>query len=217
MNLEAAGTSAGEQRSLAHQATERLLASLAVEVAELDGIAEGGVGIRVSPLHELRFDVLVTDAPTRPVPPNGLGSVEADLNSLTDYREGRRWLTGTNIALEGEHSVQFPSGISLQARPRALWHDGRSSGATGLSGELLSGSLRAVRGNLALTVGREYTEWALAEGAGLFFSANARSSSGVWPSPLYSTGSDSSGRLFAFPHRRNRRLRLPFRTQVRIR
>ena len=173
MNLEAAGTSAGEQRSLAHQATERLLASLAVEVAELDGIAEGGVGIRVSPLHELRFDVLVTDAPTRPVPPNGLGSVEADLNSLTDYREGRRWLTGTNFALEGEHSVQFPSGISLQARPRALWHDGRSSGSTGLSGELLSGSLRAVRGNLALTVGREYTEWALAEGAGLFFSANA--------------------------------------------
>ena len=173
INLDASSTSVGERRLLDRRAAQHLLVSLAVEVAQLDGVADGHAGIRASPLRELRIDGLVTDAPSRAVPPNGLGSVEADLNSLTDYRGGRRTLTGANLALESEHSVQFPAGISLQARPRAWWHDGRSSGLGGLSGELLSGNLRAVRANVAVTVGREYTEWAQAEDAGLFFSANA--------------------------------------------
>ena len=173
VNLAASTTSDGERRLLDSLAAERLLASLAIEVAELDGVAGEHAGIRVSLLRELRIDGLFTDAPSRAVPPNGLGSVEADLNSLTDYREGRRTLTGANLAIESDHSVQLPAGISLQARPRGWWHDGRSQGTSGLSGELLSGSMRAVRGNVAVTVGREYTQWAPADGAGLFFSTNA--------------------------------------------
>ena len=173
VNLDAAGASAGEHGLLDRRAIERLSAVFAVEVAEIYNVAEGVGRVRASPLSQLRVDGLVTDAPSRAVPPNGLGSVEADLNSLTDYREGRRLLTGANLALESEHSVQFPAGISLQVHPRVWWHDGRSTGRSGVSGELLSGNVRAVRGNVAVTVGREYTEWAQAEGAGLFFSGNA--------------------------------------------
>lgn len=160
-------------QSLAELAIRRLLAAFPAEVADLDGAPRSDGVEHWTPLRSLRLDGLATDAPTRAVPSNGLGAVEASLNTLTDHREGRRLLPGANLALESEHAVQLLPGVSLQARPRVWAFRGRTDHGSGVSGELLAASLRAVRSNVSLTAGREYTEWALAEGMGLFFSDNA--------------------------------------------
>ncbi|MDQ2668743.1 MAG: capsule assembly Wzi family protein, partial [Gemmatimonadota bacterium] len=102
---------------------------------------------------------------------NGLGATEADLNSLSNYREGRLYPTGSTFGLESQHWLQFAT-VSIQAQPRLAIHFPRD-GATEGSVRLESGSLRGVMGNVALTAGREFTLWAQAENAGLFFSENA--------------------------------------------
>jgi hypothetical protein len=157
-------------------AEERLLRGLARELSTAWGVnAPGGMpDIRMELLHSLRVEALVTDAPTRAVPPNGLGSSEADLNAFTDYHQGLRLVSGGNVAVESEHSIEFPFGLTVQARPRLWIHDERRDGVgRGATLELPSASARLVKGNVALTVGREYTVWPQAEGAAQFFSENA--------------------------------------------
>ena len=173
LRLDPATMEGGAGPSLDARSVDRLRAAFAVEIADLDGDTRAAAELRWTPIRSLRAEALVTDAPTRGVPSNGLGSVEADVNPLIDGREGRRFVPGANLALEGEHSVQFPAGFSVQAQPRLWSYRDRSGQSTGISGELLSANLRAVRGNLALTVGREYTEWSPAPGSGLLFSGNA--------------------------------------------
>lgn len=158
--------------SLTRTALRRLLAAVAPEMARLDGTAVDS-GLFWSPLRAIRFDALATDARARTVPDNGLGTVEADLNTLTNYRHGRRLATGANLSIESDHAAQLPGGIALQVRPRLWWHGARDGVPGDVSAELLAASVRVVRRNVALTVGREYTLWAPTEGAGVFFSENA--------------------------------------------
>ena len=159
-------------------AAERLLRALALEMptARVDNAPGASSPVRPDWLHSLRVEALVTDAPTRAVPTNGLGSSEADLNTFTDYHQGLRLVPGANVAVESEHAVVLPFGVTVQARPRFWIHDERGGGqgaSRGAAFELPSASARLVKGNVALTVGREYTVWPQAEGAAQFFSENA--------------------------------------------
>ena len=120
-----------------------------------------------------RVTELITDEQSRDVPPNGLGYIEADLNTLTDNRNGRRFVSGSTSAVESDHWVSLRPGVSLQFRPRLAAFVPRGDGASRVSGELLAGSVRVVHRNVGLTVGREYTLWGPVGEGGLFFSANA--------------------------------------------
>ena len=146
---------------------ERRTARAAVEL--IDGAATRR--LEVEPLATLRVDALTTDAPTRPVPSNGLGTTEADLNALTNYREGRVFPAGSTIGLESQHWLQAGR-VSVQLQPRLALSD-RRGGATTSDLSLQSALVRGVWDNVALTAGREYTQWAQASEAGLFFSENA--------------------------------------------
>ena len=151
----------------ARAATQRLLVIFHDELADSTGD---------SPryhLREVRLDALLTGEPRRAVPSNGLGTQEADLASLTDNRNGRRFVRGANVALESAHTLELPFGASLSARPRVWATDERGTGARSLSGELLAASLRVVQRNVAVTVGREYTDWSTSTGDGLLFGSNA--------------------------------------------
>jgi hypothetical protein len=140
-----------------------------------DGLAattgDSAQRVVAEPLAALRVDALSTDAPSRTVPSNGLGTTEANLNSLTDYHEGRTLPSGSNFGIESEQWIALRS-ISVQVQPRlsfAARRDGTRASTLGLQSALV----RGVWDNLALTVGREYTRWAQADEAGLFFSENA--------------------------------------------
>jgi hypothetical protein len=120
----------------------------------------------------LRLDALLTDAPTRGVPANGLGSVEADLNTFTDNQFGVRRASGMNVSAQSDHWLEAPH-FALQARPRLWFRNSRDDAGWRASTELLALSGRAVQDNVALTVGREYTLWSPDERGGLFFGPNA--------------------------------------------
>lgn len=125
----------------------------------------------VQPLAELRAGALYTDAPARGLEGNGLGTTEADLRPLTALREGRRYATGTNATLESAHWARFGSHLTLEARPR-LWLAAPRGGDADAALELRTASARLVAANVAITLGREHTDWGNAPGGGLFFSAN---------------------------------------------
>ena len=163
-----AGQAHGAGQALARAAIRRILAREGT-----DSSTPTTSGLRWSPGAALRAEALVSDAPSRAVPSNGLGTVEADLNTLTDRRFGRRYVTGANLALESDRWVELPGSLSLQVIPRLHLARTNGSGESSASIELLTGSVRAVRGNASLSVGREYTEWSPSEGGGLLFSRNA--------------------------------------------
>lgn len=148
----------------------RVVARLSAVVQRTNG---GAAETPFVPVQSVRVHALTTNAPSRPVPDNGLGAVEADLNTLTNNRAGRRFVRGSTIALETELGLQLWPGASIQVQPRVSAYAPSGGADAGVVGELLSAHARLVRSNVALTVGREYTLWAPAEGAGLFFSDNA--------------------------------------------
>ena len=145
---------------------ERRTARAVAEVRD----AAGALKFEVEPLATLRVDALATDAPTRPVPSNGLGTTEADLNALTNYREGRALPTGSTLGVESQHWLQV-GGVSVQLQPRLAVSD-RRDGVKTANLSLQSALVRGVWDNVAFTAGREYTRWAQADEAGLFFSEN---------------------------------------------
>ena len=149
-------------------AAERLLTTFAEDIASRADTT-AGTGYRV---RSVSIGSLTTDARARSVPDNGVGSMEADLNTLTNYQQGRAFATGLNGFLETDQALLLPFGVSIQVQPRLLGYRARDARGGGVTGELLAAHVRAIRRNVALTVGREGTEWAPAPGAGLLFSAN---------------------------------------------
>ncbi len=163
-------TSDGTGIAVLQEALARLERRL-VHATSVDSAKGATSRVIVAPFDVVRFDALSTDAASRPVPSNGLGSMEADLNSLTSYREGREYPMGSTFGLESQHWLQVGS-VSIQAQPRialSLPREGATAGAF----QVESGDLRGVMGNVALTVGREFTLWSQADDAGLLFSENA--------------------------------------------
>ena len=98
-------------------AGERLLRGLARELSTPGGVnaPEATPDVRMEWLRSLRVEALVTDAPTRAVPPNGLGSSEADLNTFTDYHQGLR------LVSDGRASCSRASPRSHASSGREEW------------------------------------------------------------------------------------------------
>lgn len=161
---------AGASNELLRIAHRALLRRLASAYGEQTSQRIGGWSGNVS---TVRLDGLLTDAPTRNFPDNGLGTIEAELNTFTDRQFGRPLRPGTNVALESDSWLALPGEIGLQFRPRVWARRARDGTGSGLSGELLAANARIVRRGIAFSAGREYTEWAVSEGAGLLFGNNA--------------------------------------------
>jgi hypothetical protein len=66
---------------------------------------------RVAPIRSITVDITNTDEPTRRVPRNnGLGSIDATLNTLLSNRQGRPLVDGTSTLVETNHSVEGTAG-----------------------------------------------------------------------------------------------------------
>ena len=153
-----------------------LRTSLVRVLSRLRDVPRDGSGEHFVPiafLDRASAAMLLTDAPSRPFTSNGLGTIEADLNTLTDERAGRPFVVGSNLALEAGFGVAVRPGFSVQAAPRIWAYDPRNGVPAGIGGALLSGHARLVVGKAAITVGREYTSWSQAGGASLLLSSNA--------------------------------------------
>src|SRR5437879_6371952 len=81
-------------------ANGRLIARLQREYATDIGLLRGDTLSRKVQLNVAHADLLGTNSLPRPIPPDPLGEVQADIDPLLNGRSGRTYRVGTNAALE---------------------------------------------------------------------------------------------------------------------
>lgn len=130
--------------------------------------------IILHPLEELQFDYTLLDSPYRRVPENnGLGAIDAFINPLVAYQEGRHYVDGNTIGLETTHRAQLTRYFSLYARPRfeILMPNTGSADVNPIVQQLYG---KAGYRNFELEIGRDSIEWGQGEFGGILLSNNAR-------------------------------------------
>ncbi|QQR81374.1 MAG: hypothetical protein IPJ69_04390 [Deltaproteobacteria bacterium] len=140
-----------------------------------NGTLEGETkNISVTPLEQVRLDYTLLDSPSRAVPAsNGLGGIDAVINPMVAYQEGRHIVDGNTLGFETTHRGQFSKYFSLYARPRFE--------LTGPSGAETKANFYAQQlyGNfsykkLSIEVGRDSLIWGQGENGGILLTNNAR-------------------------------------------
>jgi capsule assembly protein Wzi len=150
---------------------QQLLISLR-ERLDLPDSGEAGDGTTVSALRTVTLDVTQTDEPTRLVPPdNGIGAIDARLNTLLIDRQGRPLATGNDVLLETSHGIESRH-VALVAVPE-LFAGAQPDGTRRTELRLQELQGRIVFANLALDVGREYVVWGQGRDVGLLNSNNS--------------------------------------------
>ena len=171
--------SAEEGRGNANAEEEQLrfLASLIAQVRErFDGDSTSprreGTRTLVQPLRSTSLDLTRTTAPTRRVPENnGLGAIDADLNTMLANRRGRPLVEGSNAIAATEHLFESAN-IALFIRPELHFYQ-RDGGRLATAGRIHELQLRMLFKNVALDIGRENLLWSQGEDVGLLLSNNS--------------------------------------------
>lgn len=155
------------------EANRRLIARLTSEYARDIGLLRGDSTLSSRPeLNEARGELLGTNSLKRAIPPDALGTVEADVNPLLDGRAGRTFRVGTNAALEGEMTYRAARSLVFDFQPRVV--TGMNAGDASAIGEIeaLNGTL--LLKNVAIEVGRQQTIFGQGIGGGLVGSTSSR-------------------------------------------
>jgi len=132
---------------------------------------DGRAGTRL--LESAAADWTWTNSPPRVVPFDELGGINAVTNPFVDYRLGRRYVDGGNIALETTHRVRLLPNLAAAARVRTWngWAEPGDSGGHRLTAEALYGQL-AIR-NVLVEVGRDHLFYGQGMHGSLSVSGNA--------------------------------------------
>ncbi len=128
----------------------------------------------IAPLESLTFETTLLDSPIRQVPPsNGVGSINAFINPLVNYQNGRHYVDGSVVALETRHWAQLTPYFSLFAHPRfaTLIPNTGPAKAEAIAQELYG---KFGIGNFELQVGRDQIVWGQSPQGTFLFSTNAR-------------------------------------------
>src|SRR5205823_8671420 len=134
------------------------------------------VGGRLRPegahIRAIGVDLTGTNEPTRLLPDsNGIGHIDARLNTLLSYRQGRLLVDGASTLIESSHAVESEF-IALSITPQlSLVAPNDSSRRYDLRLQELQ--LRFLLRNVALDVGREYMVWGEGRDVGLLNSNNS--------------------------------------------
>ena len=172
--LSQGGARAAEAQARLVTLVRSLLTAYAREVRSLTG---NNAPISLS--SGARIDLLGTNSSSRRVPPsNGLGSVDAFSNPLTDGMSGRPVADGATGTVEMTNSVGIGSWLAVEADPRLTWLSDRS-GSRQLNAEMQRLFVRVVARNVAVEAGADERVWGQGGGNGMLLSANPRPLRGV--------------------------------------
>ncbi len=151
----------------------RLSHRLAPELARLGVRVEDGTGpAGALTLDGARVDLTWTDGVARNVPDNDVGTVDARLNPLVAYQEGRALVEGATAGLEVELRGGLGSHVAWSLRPRVEGTVAAGDVADVRKVSLQAGEARLQLGNAAFTVGREAVVWGPSPTGGLILSTN---------------------------------------------
>lgn len=137
-------------------------------------------------------EVAGTNSPFRRAPIDANGAIDALINPLVAYREGRPIVRGGIVSVETQHSALFGPYFAVALNPRAT---GAAQDSVGAQAELKvqSGYVNALFHNVSLEVGRDYAVFGQAPTGGLLLSDNAPalnllrlSNDQPWVAPLIS-------------------------------
>jgi hypothetical protein len=159
---------AGARAGFDHRSA-RVRALLEVLRAEYGSDGQGGTRL----LESTSADWTWTNSPGRVVPFDDLGGIDAATNPFVDYRLGREYVEGHNLALETTHRVRPLSALAAAARLRT-WNGLAQFGDVGghrSSVEALYAQL-ALK-NLLVEVGRDHLFYGQGMRASLSVSGNA--------------------------------------------
>jgi hypothetical protein len=155
------------QQGLRAKFYAELVASLRQRL-ELSPDSAGRMSVKsaFAPIRSLSADGTYTDDPTRAVPAdNGLGGINAHLNTMLDNRQGRPLSEGTTAVVESEHTLETHY-VAVSATPQlAVQEPLMGRPRTGV--QLQELQARLVLGNVAIDLGREYVVWGEGRDVGL--------------------------------------------------
>ncbi len=136
------------------------------------GKEEGVFAIR--PLERIEASTTFLDSPSREIPVSiGIGRIEADVNPLISYDEGRHYAEGHTLSLESRHRAKITDYFALQARPR-LELLMPQTGTTEIKPIVQELDGKIAWKNLSLNIGRGTVAWGQGEFGGGLLSNNAR-------------------------------------------
>ena len=125
-------------------------------------------------LDHASFEALVLKSPPRSVPANGVGTIDAVMNPLVSYREGRHLVDGVTTSLETTHWFTLSDYFAFAGEPRfqlAFGKDG-SSDDHGIFAQNLYGKF--FFHNAEVEVGRDSLVWGQGRNGSLILSQNVR-------------------------------------------
>ena len=170
--LSQGGTRAAEAQARLVALVRSLLMAYAREVRSLSGANAQTSPISLRP--GARIDFLGTNSSPRRVPAsNGLGSIDAFSNPLTDGMSGRPVARGSTASVELTNAFGIGSWLAVEADPRVTWLSDRS-GARQLDAEMQRLFVRVVARNVAVEAGADERTWGQGGANGMLLSANPR-------------------------------------------
>ena len=136
------------------------------------GAAVAGLVPQFDAIRSTTLDLTSTDEPTRLIPPdNGLGGIDATLNTLLINRQGLVLGSGANAVLETTHSLETDH-VGFSVTP-SLFTRPEPNGDRRLDLRVQDLQLRFLLRNVALDVGREYVVWGQGIDGGMLNSDNS--------------------------------------------
>ncbi len=127
------------------------------------------------PLEKVITDINLTNSPPEQLPvSNGIGNINAVINPLVDYTQGRHIVDGSTLSLETTHWFRVSNHFALYAQPRfqlGIGHDGFGDDNQAFV-ENLYGKFYVK--NLEIQIGRDNLFWGQGQDAGILLSNNPR-------------------------------------------
>lgn len=125
-------------------------------------------------LDKVYADTTVTNSLPRTVPANGLGQIDAFINPLVQYRQGRHIVDGGTLSLETTHWVRASNHLAINFRPRVqlgIGRDGQPDINDFFVQELYA---KFFVKNFEIEIGRDNVLYGQGKNAGLLLSNNPR-------------------------------------------
>jgi len=145
------------------------------ELVQIGAVAGEKRSYSLHPIAQADVDVTITNSPAEALPlETGPGKIDAVINPLVDYRQGRHLIDGANLSLETTHWLRASDHFALFFRPRFQVAIGRDETPDDNRVDILGLNGKFYIKNFELAIGRDYLFYGQGNHAGLLLSDNPR-------------------------------------------
>ncbi|HKY62453.1 MAG TPA: capsule assembly Wzi family protein, partial [bacterium] len=151
----------------------RLKRDYAEELVQLDALPGEKPAVSAHLIEKAELDLTMTNSPSEAIPPLlPLGGIDAVINPMLDYRQGRRLVQGVNLGLETNHWLRASNYFAMLFKPRFQIGQGPAEDENRFDVLNLYGKFLIK--NFEIEVGRDNLFYGQGKDAGLLLSANPR-------------------------------------------